>query len=41
MKKTGAGHDANKLNPLGAGQDKGKAPKGKGGKKLPPWLKKK
>jgi hypothetical protein len=29
----GAGHAANKLNPLGAGADKAK--------KLPPWLKKK
>jgi hypothetical protein len=42
MKKVGAGHAANKLDPkgtgtVGAGQDKAK---GKG-KKLPPWLKKK
>jgi hypothetical protein len=38
MKKIGAGHAANKNNPIGkgtvgAGQDKAK--------KLPPWLKKK
>jgi hypothetical protein len=39
-KKAGAGHDANKLNPLGAGADKAPG-KGKKGKKLPPWLAKK